>query len=863
VNGIRPAFWSVCLLAVAWPASAERLSADVTPLHYQLTVTPDFGTGTFDGNLTIDLQVQKATNRVTLHAVDLEIYRSEITLPDGRSLFPTVTTDGAAQTATFTVTTRLLPGTLKLRVEYGGRLRSDGRGFYLVRANGRKYVLSQMEATDARRAFPCFDEPAFKASFAVSAVVDERLTAISNGKLVSDTPGPKFGKHTLRFGTTPKMSSYLVALAIGDFGCIEGAAEGIPVRVCAVSEKKDLGRFVLDVAERVLRFDTQYFTFRYPFRKLDLLAVPGNFPGAMENAGAIFFDEGLLVDPGDAPEEALARTAEVVSHEIAHQWLGDIVTLKWWDDLWLNEGLATWMAPKALQAWKPQWRLDLSDVAKAGNAMRSDSLRSTRAVRTVVATEAEIEESFDQMAYDKAAALLRMVEAWVGPEAFRSGLNAFVRARAYDSATGEELWSQLATASGDPVDRVMLTAATRPGVPVVGIDASCDGSETVLTVTQQRFTFDAPGQATNAAAWQIPLAIRGVNERSPTSTSTPKLLTEPRQTFRIGGCFPAVLADAGAAGYFYTSYRPEALAFLASVARERLTPAERIRSLNDAWTLAGAGVQDIGGYLALVNALAADSTPEVIEEIAGGLTFIRDYVVSDQGRAPFEAWVRKMFGPVAADLGWRVAPGESADRKRLRAAVLGILGGAGRDPDVLATARTLAAAHLAGAQTLDPSLGSLVTRLAARDADTGLLGRLQSLDAQEAIAGASDPSFVTRALGDALKGRDGETRIAGSLAAALQNPAVNAQAWQFLKSRWSEVQPNLTAAFALPSVITAAGTFCDGEARDDVARFFADKATATPRTLQLTLDRIDACRDARLRLESPLVEWLKTPGRVP
>jgi aminopeptidase N len=863
VTRFRAAIGAAWLLVAPWPAAADRLPADVAPLHYQLVVTPEFGTRTFEGDLVIDLRIEKPTNAITLNAVDLEIYRAELSLPSGRTLRPAVSVDAAGQVVTFGMPERLYPGTAKLRLRFGGQLRNDGRGFYLVTAYGRKYALSQMEATNARRAFPCFDEPGFKASFAISAVVGERLTALSNGTLVSDTPGPDFGKHTLRFGTTPKMSSYLVALAVGEFQCIEGSAASVPLRVCAVPEKKGLGRFVLDVAEQVLRADSQYFTLRYPFRKLDLVAIPGGFPGAMENTAAIFFDEGMLVDPSTATEATLAEVAEVISHEIAHQWLGDVVTMKWWDDLWLNEGLATWLAPKALQAWRPQWRFDLSAVARTNAAMRLDALRSTRAVRATVATEAEIDESFDHIAYDKAAAVLGMVEAWIGPDAFRAGLNAFVRARAYEPATGEDLWGHLAAASGNPVDRVMMPAVTKPGIPVVEIEASCDGDQTAVAVTQRRFSAGPANVEPDTGTWQIPLGIRGVGEYAPTLTSTTVLLTEPRHVFMIAGCYPAVIANAGAAGYFYSAYQPEAFARLAALARQRLTPAERVRLIEDAWALAGSRAEGIGNYLTLVSALADDPTPEVIEEIAAGLMVIEDELVSDKARPSFEAWVIRTFSPAASGFDWRVAPGETSDRQRLRKAVMAILGGAGRDPAVLATARVLAAAHLAGALRLDPSLVDLVTGLAARTADASLLGRLQALDAREAVAHAGDPLFVTRTLDAALADEAPPGDAAELLEAALGNPAVKSQAWQFVKSRWTDIQPKLSAAFALPSVVAATGAFCDGAARDDVERFFADKAGAAPRTLRLALDRVDACRNRRLWLDGPLTEWLNARQFAP
>lgn len=844
-------FLIACLAAAAQPAAAQP-ARDVTPLHYQLTVTPDLAKATFDGDLWIDLQVAVPSTRITLDAVDLEIRDALIRLPYDRQVKPTIQADAAAGTVTFTTPSRLYPGAIKLHVEYAGKLRSDGRGFYVVESHGRKYLLSQMESTDARRAFPCADTPAIKTSFALAAVIDGGLTAISNGARLSDTADPATGRRTVRFSTTPKMSSYLVALAVGQFTCLEGSAGSIPVRVCTTPERRGTAPFALEAAQRALQADGKYFTSRYPFRKLDLVAVPGGFPGAMENSGAIFFDEGLLVDPASAPESAVSEMAGILSHEIAHQWLGNLVTMKWWDDLWLNEGLATWLAPKALEEWKREWRLEISRAASASEAMRLDSLRSSRPVRAQVTTEAEIEESFDEIAYQKAAAVASMIEAWIGEHAFRDGLNSYVREHAYGSATGEDLWNRLAASSGLPVDQVMRAFLTRPGVPLVSVDTRCDAGETIVDVTVRRFTLDGTAEA--EAAWPVPLLVRGVSPTAPMFTPVARLVTQPRDSFRVLGCFQAVLVNSGAAGYFYSAYSPAALAYLATMAQARLTPAERVRLLDDEWALAAAGAHGIGEYLSLAQAIADDPTPQVIEAASRGLASLGSDLVDERARKPFDAWIARVFGPLTKQLGWQAAPDDTPDRRRLRAAVLEIVGGAGRDPAILAAARTLAAEGRVAEKT-DPALEPTITRLAARTADAALLERLRAREAAVTLGSAADAAFVTRALAESLKSTDPAAGFPNALAAALRNPAVRGEVWSFLKSRWSEIQPRLDGAFAFSAVVSATGSFCDGDARDDVRKFFAGK-TPVARTLDLALERIDACRDMRLRQQGALTAWL-------
>jgi aminopeptidase N len=864
VKGWRATAICGLLLASAAPVAEGSLPADIQPLHYQLTVTPDVGTSTFSGDLTIDLRVVNPTTRITLDAVELAIIDSTLTVPNGRAVHPAVSVDAAAGTVTFTLPSHLLPGTARLHIEYDGRLRIDGRGFYVVRTQGRKYVLSQMESVDARRAFPCVDEPAAKASFALSAVIDEGLTAISNGPVVSDTPGPKFGKHTVRFGTTPKMSSYLVALAVGDFQCVEGSAESIPVRVCTLPERKGLARFALEAAEQAFTFDSRYFGFHYPFRKLDLVAVPGNFPGAMENAGAIFFDEGLLSDGARASESALANEASVLSHEIAHLWLGDIVTMASWDDLWLNEGFATWMTPKAIAAWRPQWHAELGEVASAGSVMRLDALKSTRAVRAPVSTAAEIDESFDQVAYDKGAAIVRMVEAWLGPDTFRKALSAFVHAHAFGAVTTEDLGSALQAESGQPVAALLAGFITRPGVPEVSIESGCDGGDTVVTASVRRFSPGAPPAAPEGASWTIPIGLRGVGEGASRPAVSTVVLAAPRQTFRLAGCFAAVFANAGANGYYYTSYTADAMHRLASAAESQLTPAERIRLLEDAWDLARAGHQHVGDYLMVAAAMAADATPDVVEELDHELTFVRDYLVPGPERALFESWVTRVFSPVQQGLGWKAAQDESEDRARQRRAVLDILGRAGRDQDVLATSRAMIDAHLAGRERIEPAFMPIVVRLASVTAGADLLSRLRALDEREVLTTTSDAAFVLGVLTHGIPATGGRDPWPEWLSAALGNPAAQSGAWKVVSSRWNDVRQGFAEPAALSALEVGAGQLCDGDSQESVRQLFAGKADAAPRTLRLTLDRIDSCRDVLIRLDAPLADWLKSaPARTP
>src|SRR5438067_4562595 len=344
----RCTFAFIFSLLVALPASAQRLPATVAPEHYDLTFTVDLEHAKFDGTETIRVQVAEPTRTIVLNALEIQFHEATVGAQKA-----TVTLDAKNETATLTVPQPIAKGSADIHIRFTGILNDKLRGFYLSKGAARNYAVTQFESTDARRAFPSFDEPAFKATFGITLVVDAGDTAISNAAVVSDTPVAG-GKHAVRFATTKKMSTYLVAMLVGDFKCIDGGADGIPIRVCSTPGMENLGRFALASAEATVKFYDNYFGIKYPFGKLDLIGIPDFEAGAMENAGAITFREtALLLDDKTASVERQKGVASTIAHEIAHMWFGDLVTMAWWDDIWLNEGFATFMTRKPLEAWHP------------------------------------------------------------------------------------------------------------------------------------------------------------------------------------------------------------------------------------------------------------------------------------------------------------------------------------------------------------------------------------------------------------------------------------------------------------------------------------------------------------------------------
>ena len=483
----------ILLLAVsATTLWAQRLPGGVIPVHYDLTVSPNLSAATFAGEETIRVRLSRASSTIVLHAAEITFGSVRVTA-GGKAQTAKVTLDAARQTAAFTVPSPIPAGDAEIAVSYDGILNDDLRGLYLSKANNRRYAVTQLEATDARRMFPSFDEPALKATFALTAVIDQADHAISNGAIVSDTPGPA-GHHTIKFETTPKMSTYLVALAVGDFECIEGSGDGIPVRVCATPDKKHLLNFALESATALL--------------STTIATTPSNIPSRSSTSWQcpIFrLARWRTPRPSSIGKRSFSpsrtrrcrcrkNVAGVLAHEMAHQWFGDLVTMQWWDDIWLNEGFATWMQTKPLKATKQEWKAELDEVGDNQTAMRLDALRATRPIRMEAATTSEISELFDPIAYQKGGAVLRMLEGWVGEDAFRTGVNAYIEKFQSGNARAEDFWSAVAKATGKPVDQVMPTFVDQPGVPLVSFDVSVpalDASQVV--VSQERWSPETPG----------------------------------------------------------------------------------------------------------------------------------------------------------------------------------------------------------------------------------------------------------------------------------------------------------------------------------------------------------------------------------
>jgi len=854
-------------------ASAQRLPELAVPENYKLNFAPDFDKDNFAGEETIQIRVLKATSQIVLNSLEIEFQEATVS-SGGTTQTAKVTLDKEKEMATLGFDKTIQSGPASVHIKYAGILNNELRGLYLGKdKDGRKYAATQFEATDARRAFPSFDEPDYKATFDITVVADKAHAVISNAKVLSDTPGPGEVKHTVKFATTAKMSSYLVALAVGEFEYVEGQAEGIPIRVWGTPGTKQDAAFALEVAEQCVKYFNHYFGIKYPFEKLDMIGLPDFSAGAMENTGLITYREViLLIDDKKASVGLHQTVATVIAHEIAHQWFGDLVTMKWWDDVWLNEGFATWMESKAVAVWKPEWHLELDDVQGTTGSLNVDSLKNTRPIRQAADTPAQIQELFDGIAYGKAAAVLRTLEAYLGPEAFRAGVDQYLKQYSYGNATADDFWKTLAEVSKKPVNQIMPTFVKQPGAPMVSVQTVCTGGSSTVTLSQKRYFFDQTlFQAGNDELWQVPVCLKEGGEAGK-SPSKCVLLTKKQENFTLPGCGAWVMANAGANGYYRSGYSSGAIRAMGREIEKDLTPAERIVLLSDSWASIRVGEQQIGDYLALAEGLQSDRTRAVLEEVTGQLEYISDHFVTDMDREGYEQWVRRLLTPAAKELGWTPKPGDGDETRTLRSRVMHTLGYSGRDLEVLAEARKLTEQALENPASIDHTIAFTAFSLAAQDGDAALydkvLDRLQKKGASleeyylyfQTAARFSDPKLLQRTLEYALTPAVRSQDTLGLISVVMENPAGAKLAWDFVRARWSEIE-KVGGGFTSGEVVAATSVFCDAGMRDEVQTFFAThKVPTAERTLKQSVERMNYCVDLKSRQTPQLSSWLERRG---
>ncbi len=881
---------SALSLVTTFAAQAQRLPAGVRPEHYRLSLAPDLKAAAFSGEEAIDLTLDAPSRSITLNVADIKFdevkayvvpttaysYDKLGSQPtplgalevDKHPQTATIALDADKEQATFTFPNELPAGKVTLAIRYTGVLNAKLRGFYLSKTKTRNYAVTQFESTDARRAFPSFDEPALKATFDISLVVDAGDTAISNTNMISDKPGPLAGKHTLRFATTPKMSTYLVAFLVGDFKCTEGRSDGVPIRVCSTPDKVELTKFALESGKYVLHYYNNYFGIKYPMPKLDMVALPDFEAGAMENFGCITYREtDLLTDmkTGDIPSKK--RVAVVVAHEMAHQWFGDMVTMQWWDNLWLNEGFATWMETKPLAEWKPEWNFPQDDAQDLDQTLNLDSQKTTRTIRATANTPDEINEMFDGIAYGKAGAVIGMVENYIGKEAFRQGVHNYLEAHLYANATAEDFWNAQTANSHLPVDKIMSSFVTQPGVPLLTLS---ERQASGVPVAQSRFFLSSTATAGKDQRWTVPVCLK-TNGQPICRVLMPEDSNVPIP-MDIG--LPVFYANGGGKGYYRTVYTPKQYSAIVAKAETALTPPEKIGLLGDRWALVRSGQGSVGDYLDLVLALKQDPNAAVLDTAHQQLDKINSDIATDEDRAEFAAVLRRQFGPVYAAMGNPVK-GESFDRQELRGTLFEILGAA-QDPTVLAQAHQLTTRVFAvdnkKDKTLDATLADAAVLVSTSNGDAALYDKVLAVsrnsgepheqeDALRTLARFRDPALVKRTLDYIVSGEVRNQDSGSLLVSLLRHRETRDQTWDYIQSNWDKVHAQLTVSSG-QEVVQATGSFCTVQQRNEVIDFFAaHKVESSERTLAKAVDSINDCIQVRSAQEADFHRWLAAEAK--
>jgi alanyl aminopeptidase len=867
----------ILALAVAAFAQAPsappsfRLGNAVVPLRQTVDITIVPAEDEFSGATDIDLNVREPQSVLWLNATDLKIQSATLRL--GGQVFDARPIAGGEDFAGFALDRPVPVGKAALHIAYRGAINArSSSGIFKNKVGGSWYAFTQFESIDARRAFPCFDEPSFKIPWQVTLHVPREQMALSNTPALAETDEPR-GMKLVRFEETRPLPSYLVAFAVGPFEAVNAGARRVPLRIITPRGMAAQAKYAAEVTPQLLDVLESYFGVPFPYPKLDSLAVPLFF-GAMENPGLITYSQGLILN---APaKDTLGRQREyasVAAHEMAHSWFGDLVTTAWWDDIWLNEAFATWMASRTLERWQPGWREELSEAKTRNDAMRSDSLLSARRIRQPVNSKDDIANAFDAITYDKGAAVIGMFEQWISPEVFRRGVQRYLEQHADGNATAADFLSAVSAAAGRDIGPAFSTFLDQPGVPLVAAALQCAaGQPPALDLSQKRY-LPLGSAPPSGQLWQIPVCSRFEGGGQPDCTLL-RTTAAPVRIPAAESCPAWLLLNAGDAGYYRTLYRGGMLERVLADGGKRLSPVERIGVLGDVKALVRGGDLPAEEALRIVPEFANDPTRQVIGATIGIVEGMGDTLVPRDLRPNYQRFVRKIYGPRARDLGWLPQPGESDDLRLLRPELVSFVADQGDDPVLVEQAAKLARQWLDDHNALPAEVVEPVLDTAARHGSRPLYGRLaaelgKTGDSQvrEQILGAMasfrDPAIVKEnfnlLLGGEIDPREGMGLLYGPLAdvetRAIPFALVRANYGQLVARLPRTVDSDMSAE--LP---TLGSRFCDEQSRGELAAFFKDRADKTaggPRILAQTIEAIDQCIAIRKVQQPGVADFLR------
>jgi aminopeptidase N len=856
----------------SFAATPGKLPKTVIPSSYTIELTPDLDSLALAGVEVVDIEVREPTARLTLNAVNTTFASASI---DDDAQRADVALDAAAETATLTFPQALATGSHRLRIGFTATINKYGRGLFSVdypTGDGSKRMLSsQLEPADARRIFPCWDEPAFKASLALTVTVPQSFLAVGNMPILREEPVASNLKR-VTFAPTPKMSSYLFVLTTGELERVTADVDGVSVGVVTTAGKSAQGRFALESAVRLLSYFNDYFGVKYPLPKLDLIAVPGGFGGAMENWGGItFFESWLLFDPTTSSDTARRGIFSVLAHEMAHQWFGDLVTMGWWDNLWLNEGFASWMQEKAAERFYPQWKTWLNGYGQKQFAMALDARRTSHPIQQTVADQSEAQTAFDGITYNKGQAFIRMLEGYLGADAFRDGIRRYMAAHAYGNTTTADLWQALESAAGKPVTGFAASFTEQDGVPLVIAETDCNGTAQRLKLLQDRFSIvpaSVHGDTSKLPErrWLIPVAIGSIGASEPSQV----LLLNGSAEIAAGSCGEPIKVNLGDIGYYRVEYGPASRAAL-SKSLALMTPSDRVNFLADSWALVQAGRAPLSSYLGLIEQIGAGDDRAVWDQVIGSFTAL-DRLARDRSERPaLRAYARARLRPLFDRLGWDGSGSGDDDDTLLRSSVIRALGEFG-DADIIAEARRRFAGFVQNPQSLPNALRDAVTHLVGIGADRESYDTLLTLARKStltnerlryyyAAAGARDAALARATLALTLTDELPSTIIAGMINTVASSGEQPDLAWGFVQANFEVLAARQGPSFRDFFVANFMTNFSDDEHAAELERFAPAHETSGGRVMTArALQTIAISADLKGRALPAVAAWAREHG---
>jgi len=847
-----------------------KLPKEVVPIEYSVRIVLSVDKFAFTGAETVKLSVRRPVRQLVLNALELEVVDVSI---DGKALPDSaIKIDKKSELLTLALPSELPAGEHTLALSFTGKINQQGQGLFYVpyqeHGSGTKKIMlaTQFEATDARRFFPCWDEPVFRARFQLTVVIPENWLAVSNMPIESEEKSAA-GKE-VRFAASPPMSSYLNIFVAGELDLIESRSGGTQLRVIATKGKAEMGRYALEATAQILQYYNDYFGLPYPLPKLDQIALPGGFGGAMENWGGItYYESTLLFDPKNSSAETKQDIYEVLAHEIAHQWFGDLVTMAWWDNLWLNEGFASWMGTKCTVHFNPQWEVWLRrnlprdptrrvGIAKE-QAMEGDARSTTHPIQQPIATEAEANSAFDDITYKKGQSFLRMLESFLGEDVFRDGVRRYIAAHKYSNSTTADLWNALSEASKKPVGEIATGWTQQPGFPIVKVKRDEAGR---VALTQERFTVNF--QNAPPLEWKIPLTYAVIGE--PPATL---LMTSKTASLQDVPADRALKLNVNGAGNYRVQYDDPSWTLLLQ-ALPNLGVEDRVNLLSDAWALVQANRAPISLYFGLVDKLPASTELAEREQLINVLDYIDRLLIGSLERKKFQRYARSLLRPTFDALGWESKAGEPPTPVNLRASLITALGDLD-DSAIIAGCRERFEKYLTDPASLAPDLRPPVFAIVGRYADEKTWDQLHELGLKttsieekqnyyNALAGAIEPQLVKKTLPIALSDELPTSRAIFLVSRVARQSDQPDMAWDFAKANMKTL---LAKTDALGANRYAPGlfTFFAENSRANELRAYAKAnlpETSAPEVAK-AVDEIQFRSEFKRRLAPQLNAWIE------